>query len=108
MEFSRQEYCSGLPFPSPGDLPDPGIKLRSPALQVDSLPTEPPPASHKWLAPTLPDGAVLRNILQFSIVPDRNPGEWGGGKRATADIKQPNFGLSFSSHYHGLHHYHHY
>ena len=38
MEFSRQEYWSGLPFPSPGDLPDSGIKLRSPALQADSLP----------------------------------------------------------------------
>ena len=38
--FSRQEYWSGLPFPSPGDLPDPGIKPRSPALQADSLPTE--------------------------------------------------------------------
>ena len=40
MGFSRQEYWSGLPFPSPGDLPDPGIEPRSPALQVDSLPTE--------------------------------------------------------------------
>ena len=38
--FSRQEYWSGLPFPSPGDLPNPGIKARSPALQADSLPTE--------------------------------------------------------------------
>ena len=42
MEFSRQEYWSGLPFPSPGDLPDPGIEPRSPALQADSLPNEPP------------------------------------------------------------------
>ena len=43
MEFSRQEYWSGLPGPSPeGDLPDPGIKLGSPALQADSLPAEPP------------------------------------------------------------------
>ena len=40
MKFSRREYWSGLPFPSPGDLPDPGIKPRSPALQADSLPTE--------------------------------------------------------------------
>ena len=40
MEFFRQEYWSGLPFPSPGHLPDPGIKLRSPALQADSLPSE--------------------------------------------------------------------
>ena len=38
--FSRQEYWSGLPFPSLGDLPNPGIEPRSPALQADSLPTE--------------------------------------------------------------------
>ena len=42
MGFPRQEYWSGFPFPSPGDLPDPGIKLRSPVLQEDSLPSEPP------------------------------------------------------------------
>ena len=42
MEFSRQEYWSVLPFPSPGDLPNPGIEPRSPALHADSLPTEPP------------------------------------------------------------------
>ena len=41
MGFSRQEYWSGLPFPSPGDLPNPGIEPGSPALQADSLPTEP-------------------------------------------------------------------
>ena len=40
MEFSRQEYWGGLPFSSPGDLPDPGIKPRSPALQADALPSE--------------------------------------------------------------------
>ena len=42
IQLSRQEYCSGLPFPSPGDLPDPGIKPRSPASQADALPAEPP------------------------------------------------------------------
>ena len=42
MEFSRQEYQGGLPFPSPGDLPNPGIEPRSPALQADTLPSEPP------------------------------------------------------------------
>ena len=42
MEFSKQEYWSGLPFPSPEDLPDPGIELRSPALQADALLSEPP------------------------------------------------------------------
>ena len=40
MEFSRQEYWDGLPFPSPRDLPDPGIEPRSPALQADALPSE--------------------------------------------------------------------
>ena len=40
-EFSRQEYCSGLPFPSPGHLLNPGIELLSPALRADSLPSEP-------------------------------------------------------------------
>ena len=42
MEFSRQEYRSGLPFPSPGDLPNPGIKFRSPTLEADSLLSKPP------------------------------------------------------------------
>ena len=42
MGFSRQEYWSGLPFPSPGDLPNPGIEPRSPALQADALTSEPP------------------------------------------------------------------
>ena len=42
MGFSRQEYWSGLPFSSPGDLPHPGIKARSPTVQADSLPSEPP------------------------------------------------------------------
>ena len=42
MEFSRPEYWSGLPCPPPGYFPDPGIKPGSPALQVDSLPSEPP------------------------------------------------------------------
>ena len=41
MGFYRQEYWSGLPFPSPGDLPNPGIKPGSPALQADALPSEP-------------------------------------------------------------------
>ena len=41
MGFSRKEYWSGLPCPSPGDIPDSGIEPRSPALQADSLPAEP-------------------------------------------------------------------
>ena len=42
MGFSGQEYWSGLPFPSPGDLPKPGIEPQSPALQADALSSEPP------------------------------------------------------------------
>ena len=47
MGFSGQEYWSGLPFPSPGDLPDPGIKPWSPAFQADTLTSEPPGKSLK-------------------------------------------------------------
>ena len=51
MGFSRQEYWSGWPFPSPGDLPDPGIEPRSPALQADALTSEPmrlPPRNYSF------------------------------------------------------------
>ena len=48
MGCSRQEYWSGLPFPSPGDLPNPGIKPRSPALQADVLTSEPPGKPYNW------------------------------------------------------------
>ena len=49
MGFSRQEYWSGVPFPSPGDLPDPGIEPPSPALQADALPSEPPGKPIKYM-----------------------------------------------------------
>ena len=49
MGFSRQEYWSGLPFPSPGALPNTGIESRSPALQADALPSEPPGKPRKGL-----------------------------------------------------------
>ena len=42
MKFSSQEYWSGLPFSSPGDLPDPGIEPGSPTLEAEALPSEPP------------------------------------------------------------------
>ena len=57
MEFSRQEYWSGLPFPSPGDLPNPGIEPGSPTLQADALPSEPPGKP--------PDKAMLQIISNF-------------------------------------------
>ena len=51
MKFCRQEFWRGLPFPSPGDLPNPGMESRSPALQADSLPSEPPgkPIVYAWM-----------------------------------------------------------
>ena len=64
MEFSRQEYWSGLPFPTPGDLPDPGIKPRSLALQADSLPLEP---SGKYIYSKFFPIILYHRI--FSIVP---------------------------------------
>ena len=57
MGFPRQEYWSGLPFPSPGDLPNPGIEPGSPALQTDSLPSEPPGK------PTMT--YIIKQILDF-------------------------------------------
>ena len=49
MGFSMQEYWSGLSFSPPGDLPNPGIQLRSPALQADSLLSEPPGKPFKYI-----------------------------------------------------------
>ena len=63
MGFSRQEYWSGLPFPPPGDLPNPGIKLRSPALQVDSVPAEPPGKTSLIIALTSEMG---KNYVMYS------------------------------------------
>ena len=56
MGFSRREYWSGLPLPSPRDLPDPGIKLRSPTLQADALPSEP-----RWKPPN-----IMYSTLNFN------------------------------------------
>ena len=69
MGFPRQEYWSRLPFPSPGDLPEPGIEPRSPALQADSLLSEPPgkPSIDMFLLTEVhslydsPSGSVVKN-----------------------------------------------
>ena len=80
MEFSRQEYWSGLPFPSPGDLPDLGIEPTSPTLQADALPSKPPrkpqmkvKAAHS--CPTLCDpmdytvhGVLQARILEWVVI----------------------------------------
>ena len=61
MGFPRQEYWSGLLFPSPGDLPDPGIKPGSPALQADALTSEPPGKSKAELNSGLKTPGILHN-----------------------------------------------
>ena len=61
MEFSRLEYWSGLPFPSPWELPDPGMEPRSPALRADTLPSEPPAVTNLETFPNI-------NSEQFSSV----------------------------------------
>ena len=65
MEFSRQEYWGGLPFPSPEDLPNPGIELRSPALQADSLQSGPPgkPPAYEYL---IDPAAFIEKTFPFS------------------------------------------
>ena len=79
MGFSRQEYWSELPFPAPGDLPYPRIEPRSPALQVDSLPSEPPMNPNcsylVWNSPGQNTGVGSSSFLQ-GIFPTQgsNPG----------------------------------
>ena len=86
MGFSRQEYWSGLPFPSPGDLPDPGIKPKSPALADRFFTIEPSgkPICYNKLT-GFPDGSVVKNLPaneeDLGSIPGlgRSPGE-GNGK----------------------------
>ena len=78
MGFSRQEYWSGLPFPSPGDLPDPGIEPRSPTLQADTLISAP---SRK---PLNTEYSLSENLLQRHRTshPSTNNKDSKGGKEA--------------------------
>ena len=79
MEFSRQEYWSREPFPSPGDLPDPGMEPRSPAWQADSLPSEPPAKpiskSHHWLDNENP--TIRLRELDWGLTYDLSSERWG-------------------------------
>ena len=65
MGFSRQEYWSGLPFPSPGELPHPGIESSSPALQVDSLPLSHWGSPFNGLALSRVSSAVLLSLFSL-------------------------------------------
>ena len=64
MGFSRQEYRSGLPFPSPGDLPNPGIEPRSPELRADALSSESPGKPSIWLKCILKSHRLLKSSLR--------------------------------------------
>ena len=93
MGFSRQECWSGLPFPSPGDLPDPGIKPGSPALQADVLPSEPPgkPIVNKTGVDVFPE------LFCFLDHPgDVNPA-WTSGSSPFAKPGLENFEQYFAS-----------
>ena len=77
MGFSTQEYWSGLPFPSPGDLPDLGIKPRSHTLQADALTSEPPGQEDLWIALNTEVLTELRlngKPLQYSCLENRMDG----------------------------------
>ena len=73
MGFSRQEYWSGLPFPSPGDLPDPGIEPGSPALEADTLTSEPPGkpgrSNQSILKETNPEYSLEGLVLKLKFLP---------------------------------------
>ena len=83
MGFSRQEYWSGLPFPFPGDLPDPGIEPRSPAMEADALTSEPPgkpnlPAIQEtWVLSLGQEDPLEKRI---TMTPVFLPGEFHGQK----------------------------
>ena len=66
MEFSRQEYRSGLPLPSPGDLPNPGIEPRSATMQVDCLPSGKPPVTTMFLNHAQEFGSLEFTLKTFT------------------------------------------
>ena len=78
MEFSSQENWSGLPCPPPRDLPNPGIEPRSPALEADSLPSEPPGEAGKYnehpkILATFAAFKITHYIFSFPFLPLLSP-----------------------------------
>ena len=67
IEFSKKEYWSGLTFPSPGDLPNPGIEPRSPTLQANTLPSEPAETQNRQYSNILFNINILINILEQDV-----------------------------------------
>ena len=92
MELSGQEYWSGLPFPSPGDLPILGIKPRSPALQMDSLPSESLGESLQMRELDHKEGWVQKNWCFKTVVLDKpleSPLDWKEIKPVNPKGNQP-------------------
>ena len=71
LGFSRQEYWSGLPFPSPGDLSNPGIKPGSPVLQADALPSEPPGKSRVHIRAGQLDHSWVSRLYNTQLAPGK-------------------------------------
>ena len=91
MELSRQEYWSGLPFPSPGDLPSPRTEPRSPALQADPLPSQPPgkPKNTGRVAyPFSSRYSWFRNWTSVSCIAGRFFTSWAARKAPNIQMKQ--------------------
>ena len=88
MGFSRQKYWSGSPFPSPGDLPDPGIKPRSPALQADALTSEPPGKLFKWLYKVIDSLIKLWKCCGHRVGWGVRQSSWEGFSGKASQMKQ--------------------
>ena len=102
MGFSRQDYWSGLPFPSPSDLPQPGFKPKCPALQADSLQSEPPEEQSFQIITNI-RGEGNGTPLQYSCL--ENPMDRGAWKAAVHGVAKSRTRLSvftFTFHFHAL------
>ena len=94
LGFSRQEHWSGLPFPSPEHLPDPGIEPGSPALQADTLPSEPPVKGH--VKTDLSVQAMLLQLLtsaRRAQAQPQSPGDEGTGLAREPRLADPSAGI---------------
>ena len=106
MGFSRQEYWSGLPFPSPGDLPDPGIEPGSPAFQADAVTSEPPGNPQLYRKAAVSKalfGEGNGTPLQYSCLENPMGGEaWWATVHGVAEGQTRLSDFSFTFHFHAL------
>ena len=98
MGFSRQGYWSGLPFPSPGDLPNPGIEPRSPTLQEDSLPCE-PPGKYIEVCIRIYNGAPLQHSC---LENPTDGGAWWAAVHGVAKSRTVLSDFTFTFHFHAM------